>query len=165
MSGERLSPEAEQAPRFSSTEPRRLPVPLSHISTQILLQRPAPHLGLCGICGSSVSQWPQGHITGDFRFAVAGEWDQQNSCKAGSLRNGTELSLRLAGVCYHSIIILPISFHRWFGAAINGMCFLNRTIIICILFTSDKTPAETHKELQTICRECYQRPLLANEEK
>lgn len=98
----------------------------------------------------SVSQWPQGHILGDFRFAVAGEWDQQSSCKAGSLRNGTELSLRLAGVCsgqHHSIIIFPISFHRWFGAAINGMCFLNITIIICVLFTSDKTPAETHKKL------------------
>lgn len=65
VSGERLSPEAEQGPRCFSIrqgiiEPRRLPVPLSQISIQILLWRPPPHLGLCPALGLlSVSQWPQ----------------------------------------------------------------------------------------------------------
>lgn len=36
---------------------------------------------------------------------------------------------------------------------------VSNAFIIHILFTSDKIPAETHKRLQIICREHYQRPL------
>lgn len=57
---QRLNKDQGASPWWGIIEPRRLPVPLSQISIQILLWRPPPHLELCrGLGLLSVSQWSQ----------------------------------------------------------------------------------------------------------
>lgn len=133
MPGERLSPGAEQGPRGFSTwwgivESRRLPVPLSQISMQILLGRPWDSVVLYG--SSLFLTVHRLRALHHGRFQICSGLGMRSRLAAWGLGHLQSWAWGWPGVCggqHHPIIIFPISLHRWFGAIINRMCFLNIT--------------------------------------